>query len=275
MSETLPETPTAAARGLLLWFAGALAFRCIDTLHDGYWPSLGYGLGAVTVAGIDYKLKAILAGSPKLTKSLNGVAADARWWVGIGIASLLILSLSRFVQEQKWPRVPFFQMAGSQADLQVNRGPTIGTNDKTIAAATAPIQAHLDAANRRIQQLESAIRNAPPPPPPNYDEPRIYTTKSLAEIRAFYDGRTPAQGDVFMADEAGKWIKTDGTIQNVLSGGEVLLTSKDNRGINCFFNQTWRTKLLVLEPNQKINVIGKLRTSENPNMITLDSCEIE
>lgn len=98
-----PETPTKAARALIGWFAGALAFKCIETIDAGLWPSLGYGAGAVIVAIGDYKLPALLAGSPRLTKTLNGVAGDARWWVAIGMLTLFIGTLSPYVEQRRWP----------------------------------------------------------------------------------------------------------------------------------------------------------------------------
>ncbi|HEY4808282.1 MAG TPA: hypothetical protein VIH81_11150, partial [Roseiarcus sp.] len=50
--------------------------------------ALGYGVGAIVVAIIDYKLKVLLAGSPKLARSLNAVASNAWIWVVVAIASL-------------------------------------------------------------------------------------------------------------------------------------------------------------------------------------------
>jgi len=51
----------------------------------------------------DYKLKALLAGRPRLTKSLNDVAADARWWVAAGLVSLLIIAVSPYVEQRVAP----------------------------------------------------------------------------------------------------------------------------------------------------------------------------
>jgi hypothetical protein len=102
-----PETPTKAARTLIGWFAGALAFKCIETIDSGYWPSLGYGAGAVIVAIGDYKLPTLLAGSPALTKSLNKVAADARWWVAVAMVLLLVITFGPYMQEGHWPVIPF------------------------------------------------------------------------------------------------------------------------------------------------------------------------
>jgi hypothetical protein len=153
-------------------------------------------------------------------------------------------------------------------------------NDK-IAAAINNLNSQLtesnrqrDTARREAEVLRQQIQNAPPPPRPNYDEPRTFTKKTIAELRAFYDGRTPLQGDLFMADEGGKWITTDGAIQNVLTGGQVVLR-KDYKGISCFFDlRIWRPKLSVLRQNETITVTGKLRDHEDASMIYLDSCEL-
>jgi hypothetical protein len=104
MSE-IPETPTNAARALIGWFAGALAFEAVHAYAEGgsTLAALGYGIGAIIVVIGDYKLKALLAGSPRLTKSLNDVAADARWWVAVGLVSLLIIAVSSYIEQRVAP----------------------------------------------------------------------------------------------------------------------------------------------------------------------------
>ncbi len=151
--------------------------------------------------------------------------------------------------------------------------------DAKVAGAVANLNAQLveitrqrDAAQREANALRQQIQNAPPPQQ-NLDTPRSYTKLSIPEIRAIYEGRTPLQGDILFADEVGKWINTDGTIQNVLSGGLVVLR-KDDKGIQCVFDRSWWSKLSVLRQNDNIKVAGKLAASQNPHMITLASCEI-
>jgi hypothetical protein len=65
--------------------------------------ALGYGVGAVVVAIGDYELKWLLSGSPKLAKSLNHVASDARWWTAVAMVSLLIIALSPYIEQRRWP----------------------------------------------------------------------------------------------------------------------------------------------------------------------------
>jgi hypothetical protein len=56
------ETPTQAARALIAWFAGGLAFESVHAFADAsYLAATGYGLGAIAVAIVDYNLKALLA----------------------------------------------------------------------------------------------------------------------------------------------------------------------------------------------------------------------
>jgi hypothetical protein len=104
-----PETPAQAARALIAWFAGGLAFESVHAFADAsYWAAVGYGLGAIAVAIADYNLKALLAGSPRLTKSLNNVASDARWWVGAAMLSLLIISISPYIEQRRFPYAHWF-----------------------------------------------------------------------------------------------------------------------------------------------------------------------
>ena len=105
-----PETPTQAARVLIGWFAGALAFESVHAFASGSsTAATGYVIAAIVVAAIDYKLKPLLAGNPNLTRSLNRLASDARLWVGVAMLSLLIIALSPFVEQRRWPFSAWFQ----------------------------------------------------------------------------------------------------------------------------------------------------------------------
>lgn len=102
----IPETPTASARVLIGWFAGGLAFECVHQFSDGHTvASVAYGIGAIAVAIFDYNLKRILSGSPRLTASLNRAAASAGLWIGVAFLTLLLIALSPYVEERRWPFV--------------------------------------------------------------------------------------------------------------------------------------------------------------------------
>lgn len=128
------ETPTGAARALIAWFAGGLAFQSVEKFStDAYWSAAGYCVGAVVVAIIDYKLKAILAGSPRLTKSLNQVAGDARWWVAAAMLTLFIASISPYIEQRRWPYTPIeAHLAPAPAPAQSQSTPTIRPIPPTV-----------------------------------------------------------------------------------------------------------------------------------------------
>ena len=129
-----------------------------------------------------------------------------------------------------------------------------------------------DAAQREANALRQQIQNAPASQV-NLDTPRVYTRLTIPEIRAIYENRTPLQGDILFADEAGKWIDTDGKIMNVFSTGTVILR-KDDKGISCVFEKSWWPKLGVLRQDDDIKITGKLLPSQNPSMISLVLCEL-
>jgi hypothetical protein len=100
----IPETPTNAARALIGWFAGAWAFESVHAFGEGsYVVFVGYGLVAVAVAIMDFRLPSLLAENPRLVRTLNQTAGDARWWAGIVLASILLVAASTFVAERRWP----------------------------------------------------------------------------------------------------------------------------------------------------------------------------
>jgi hypothetical protein len=98
VSEQPAETPTKAARNLIAWFAGGLAFRSVDVFSpDAYLASVAYGVAAVVVAIIDYKLSWFLSKAPWLTRALNHVAARWRFVVAIlvlGVVAMIMTELS-------------------------------------------------------------------------------------------------------------------------------------------------------------------------------------
>jgi hypothetical protein len=149
------ETPTAAARALIAWFAGALAFEAVHAFAEAGSTSaaFGYGIGAVAVAIADYNLKWLLARTPAgLTRTLNQVASDARWWVAAAMLSLFVIAISPYIEQRRWPFAWQFDRPPAPPS-QI--GFTQQQVDEKIAAATATIQAKLDDMTR---QRDDAIR---------------------------------------------------------------------------------------------------------------------
>ena len=147
MSETEPpETPSKAARVLIGWFAGALAFKAVEKWDPPQISAaIEYGLGAIIVAIIDYKLSWLLSKTPRATVTLNRVASDARWWVAIGLVSLLMVTLSPFIEQRRWPFTD---------QIAAFRKSVVETNYKTDVALTALTQ-HIVALNGQIVDLEN------------------------------------------------------------------------------------------------------------------------
>lgn len=102
-----PDTPTRAARALIAAFAGALALKAVETFEpQHYLAPAAYAIAAIVVAIIDYKLPWVLAkAGQEPTRTLNLIATDARWWVGIFLVFLLVVALSPFVEQRRWPFV--------------------------------------------------------------------------------------------------------------------------------------------------------------------------
>jgi len=151
-----------------------------------------------------------------------------------------------------------------------------------ITKATAPLKAQLDEAHEQIARLQAAQKNmlsigaAPEQPPPAAaDIPRVYTNKTVQDLAAFYKDRTTMQGNVFMADEIGKWINTEGKLQNLMPDGGGAALYNDSYQILCNFGEKWKAKLAVLRPFDLIKIAGKIRQDQwAPPALFLEECEL-
>jgi hypothetical protein len=274
MSE-IPETPTAAARSLIGWFAGGLAFQSVENLHSSYVVSSLYGAGAVIVAIVDFKLPALLSKSPQLTKTLNQVSGDARWWVGVIFITLITLALSPYIEERRWP----FEWQFSAPAPAPAPGFTQQQVDEKIANAVANLNSQLteanrqrDAAQREANAFRQQIQNAPAPPPRNLDTPRVYTEKTVATLWGPCEGRTPLQCDILIGDEKGKWINADGRVALIQPNRTVTLYV-ENQPLICFFEDQWKAKLDAFRNGEAMSVSGKIQAYNGATLL-LGQCEL-
>jgi hypothetical protein len=143
-------------------------------------------------------------------------------------------------------------------------------NSATDRAAIiiAPFQAQIDSLNRQIARLRSQT-------PPSQRE---FTTRTIRELRAFYEGRTRLQADAFMADEKGKLIDVEGTVNNVDSGMAFLQAANPQAGNNdfveCRFDNQWNAKLSTFRQGDHMKIRGTIGPSQNGAQIYLQECEI-
>lgn len=114
MAEPLPETPTAAARTLILGLALGCAFRCVEKFGPDHYVDSGVsGFLAVGLTVMDYKLSSILAwAGPRATAQINRFAANPVVWVFLFAIFLLQGIFSPYVEKQQWPSAPQMFEAG-------------------------------------------------------------------------------------------------------------------------------------------------------------------
>jgi hypothetical protein len=97
-------------------------------------------------------------------------------------------------------------------------------------------------------------------------------------LRAFYEGRTRLQADAFMADEKGKLIDVEGTVNNVDSGMAFLQAANPQAGNNdfveCRFDNQWNAKLSTFRQGDHMKIRGTNGPSQNGAQIYLQECEI-
>jgi hypothetical protein len=104
---------------------------------------------------------------------------------------------------------------------------------------------------------------------------RVYTSKTMTELRGFYKDRTALQAEAFMADEIGKWINTEGAIRFIRPDGLVFLVDNGGEITSCEFDAGWKPKLGAFRPGEIMKVVGKIGTGQTgASPIYLRPCEI-
>jgi len=174
----------------------------------------------------------------------------------------------------------------------LNKPAPAPAGDKAKDKAAAAAQKQLDAATRqrdaalseaaalkrRTQQLEAQPRPAPPPSPLQPAPAgggKVYTQRSVAELRELYAGGEAAPGTPPAADETGKWIETTNMRVVGIAGGGVLMLKKDNSNIQCAFAEAAKAKLATLRVGDAVRVSGKINQEQNGQLVNLEDCEFK
>ena len=129
---------------------------------------------------------------------------------------------------------------------------------------------------RRTQQLEAQPRVAPAPSPLQPAPAaggKVYTQRSVAELRELYAGGEAAPGTPPAADETGKWIETTSMRVLGLAGGGVVMLKKDNSNVQCTFAEAAKAKLATLRVGDAVRVSGKINQDQNGQLVNLEECE--
>jgi hypothetical protein len=174
----------------------------------------------------------------------------------------------------------------------LNKPAPAPAGDKAKDKAAAAAQKQLDAATRqrdaalseaaalkrRTQQLEAQPRPAPPPSPLQPAPAgggKVYTQRSVAELRELYAGGEAAPGTPPAADETGKWIETTNMRVVGIAGGGVVMLKKDNSNIQCAFAEAAKAKLATLRVGDAVRVSGKINQEQNGQLVNLEDCEFK
>ena len=158
--------------------------------------------------------------------------------------------------------------------------------DKSAAAMQKQLEAaqrQRDAAlseaatlKRRTEQLEAQPRPAPAPLPAAAPAGgKVYTQRSVAELRELYAGGEAAPGTPPAADETGKWIETTNMRVVGIAGGGVLLLKKDNSNVQCAFAEAAKAKLATLRVGDAVKITGKINQEQNGQLVNLEDCEFK
>jgi len=174
----------------------------------------------------------------------------------------------------------------------LNKPAPAPAGDKAKDKAAAAVQKQLDAATRqrdaalseaaalkrRTQQLEAQPRAAPAPSPLQPAPAaggKVYTQRSVAELREIYAGGEAAPGTPPAADETGKWIETTSMRVVGIAGGGVLMLKKDNSNVQCAFADSAKAKLATLRVGDAVKITGKINQDQNGQLVNLEDCEFK
>lgn len=100
---------------------------------------------------------------------------------------------------------------------------------------------------------------------PATENPRVFTTKTIAELMGFYEDRTALQGDAFMNDEVGKWINTDGIVHDIQPGNAIsVILDVGKYAVTCSFNnKLWQAKLSTFRDGDTMKIVGNIEPGQN------------
>jgi hypothetical protein len=142
---------------------------------------------------------------------------------------------------------------------------------EAIDRQLATTRSELQEAQRQLQ----IARQTAPIPPITTASAKIFTDKTIRELRAMYEGRTALQAEAFIGPEKGKWIDTEGTIVRVDSGMAFLQSTQNaNDSIECRFDVQWDAKLGTFRHGEILKVRGKIAPHQNGAQIYLQECEL-
>jgi hypothetical protein len=147
------------------------------------------------------------------------------------------------------------------------------TSDLQLTKQITDLQSRLDGAERELAETK---RHAAVTSPGSTDGvPRSYANKTVEELwRSICEGRTAMQCKIFMADEKGKWIDTEGKVGYIQPTGQVLLLVGDrNRGVQCIFDDKWKAKLGTFRNSDSIKLAGKI-VGYQVGILILQECEL-
>ena len=116
---------------------------------------------------------------------------------------------------------------------------------------------------------------APVKPGPDTSQ-RVFTTRSVRELMALYEGRTMLQADALIEPYKGLWISITATADQIIpdtSGATVVLRSGQDL-VNARFDNSWRKALGRVNTGETITIRGRLGDVQNGQQLYLIQCEI-
>ncbi len=131
-----------------------------------------------------------------------------------------------------------------------------------------------------VDRADGRLRIADQTVSPRFETGREYTTRSPEYLLALYVGKTALQADHDMEPFKGMWMKTEGEITFLASGGAGPVcmlrrgTVAAGCSVECHFSNEWTRPLGRYNQGETLRVEGKISRGQQGRQLYLEECEI-
>jgi hypothetical protein len=130
--------------------------------------------------------------------------------------------------------------------------------------------------------VKVAIPSSTPPadsiPTPTPSEDRAFTDRTPGELMALFEGRTQFQAGKLIEPYKGQWMKVRGALRQVMPNGPpgstTVIINSNGKIIYCNTGPEWGERLMKMNTDDEIGLIGKIAQYQSGAPFYLQDCEL-